>query len=99
MNFDITNSMYSIHVVFQLYIMENIPFDSVTRTKAMEAITDFFFDFHLVEVQEGLRDLLRAATQKQTPISDRQREDFVYFCDKLELLVESVYLLNKNTSS
>lgn len=66
-----------------------------TKQEAIEVLSEFFYTFHLVEVQEGLRNLLNTAVKNNICMSQTEKEDLSYFCKKLEELTEAAYILKE----
>lgn len=68
---------------------------ATTKQEAIEIFSEFFYTFHPVEVQEELRNLMNTAFTHNGIISQTEKEDMLYFCTKVEELVEAAYLLKE----
>lgn len=66
-----------------------------TKHEAVEVLSEFFYTFHPVEAQEGLRKLMNNAFEKKQAMTETEKEDMIYFCKKIEELIEAAYLLKE----
>lgn len=62
-------------------------------------IENFFETYHLEEIREILWDWLVEVISSERSISleAKQRNDHMYFYEKIELLVEAAFVINKRT--
>lgn len=65
------------------------------KEQAIESITEFFHIYHAVEAKEEIRRLAGIIKKSPTRNQEYQEEDTIYFCEKLEELVEAAAFIAK----
>jgi hypothetical protein len=66
---------------------------SQASKNAREVIDEFFFTFHLVEVSEYLRKISAALNDRNTLLSEKEKEEYVYFLERLNEMIAASYTL------
>lgn len=65
------------------------------KEHAVETITGFFHIYHAVEAREELRRLATIVKNGNSRKQGNEEEDIIYFCEKLEELIEAASFLAK----
>jgi hypothetical protein len=82
-----------LHPASQVQQERNMEAVTYSREEAIEFINEFFYIFHLIEAEEGIRNLLSAAIRDEMQSTTQKQEDLIYFCKKMEELVKAAYML------